>query len=305
MDLLQFFILGDFQVLRGVGRDLLQGRDPYPGGVFFYPLPLGLWLTVPLAALPYEWAVALWAVLSFVSLWLALGKPAALFWASYPFLALMRTGQVDALFIAPLYWLISDGPRVAPVSAALLTLKPQIAWALILYRLAGWLYWRDARRLRVFVIASAIIYAPAFLWNPNWLAEWLNTLSVRAAEPIARIWDLPFPILLALLLAAAGLILTSQHKARLIHLAALTFTPTGYIYDHVAVAGSLWRSWAIVGLASLVSWIVIIAAPRLAPEQKSLWALTPFCILVILWLAERLPQRFARASPGPRSLIDQ
>jgi hypothetical protein len=103
--------------------DLIQGHDPYLGGFFFYPLPLGLWLTVPLAALPFEWAVALWAALSVVSLWLALGKPAPLFWVSYPFLALVRTGQVDALFIAPLYWLIADGPLAAPISAALLTLS--------------------------------------------------------------------------------------------------------------------------------------------------------------------------------------
>jgi hypothetical protein len=114
--------------------------------------------------------------------------------------------------------------------------------------------------------------------NPNWVAEWLNALSVRAAEPVERIWDLPIPIVLGLLLAAAALILTSNHKARLINLAALTFTPTGYIYDHVAVAGSLWGSYAIVGMTSMVTWTVIIAARTLAPAQTSLWALTPFCV---------------------------
>src|SRR5438552_734564 len=120
---LDFFILGDWQQLREAGQYVLRGQSPYLQGNFFYPLSTAIWLIAPLSALPYELSVAIWVALSMGSLWLALGSAAPLFWLSYPFLALLRTGQIDAWFVAPLTWLMSDKPRWAGVACALLTLK--------------------------------------------------------------------------------------------------------------------------------------------------------------------------------------
>ena len=233
----------------GLRALLLEGRSPYDETVtaeiaaqtslagapeaaraaygFVYPLP-GALLLSPLAALPYDWAGALW---------LALGAPALAAAVVLAARALGERGDARAHRLAPALALVSvpalwnvalvqPGLAVVPLMALALwsaprrpywagaalgaaaLVKPQLAaplagaWAL--WCAARWRRPRSRRLLIGMAATAGALCGAAFLLLPEWPAAWLASLRSYAAVPemhalspavyrLATLFSLPAP----------------------------------------------------------------------------------------------------------------
>lgn len=248
----------------------LQARD----GIYNYryPLPTLMWVFVPLSFVPPGW-ILLWVAMPFLFLLYLFGKKGIILWLSFPFLDHAAFGQMDGWLIVPLAWLFDDNPALAGISAALLTLKPQLALLPVSYMFVRWLIKRNYKSLGLFGGALCALYIPTFLLDPSWpLKMWADN-QVRAAEPTlltrgASLWPwwwhggwtqvlLPFLcalIALFFLLAAR----TMWKRARAIHLVALMTIPIFYPVSFVTIAPALKNSTRHLVVFTLTSWIAVL-----------------------------------------------
>jgi hypothetical protein len=153
-------------------RALLDGKSPYevvlPGGLmhlnagYLYPLPAAI-ITIPFAILLSPVAAA--SVFAGVS-------------ATLLTIGLLRTNaeRLPILGGVPFFWATSSGQfSVISTAGALIPglgwlslLKPNIGLAFVAYR-----------PTRSMVIGGALLTAVAFILQPDWLVQWLETIRNR------------------------------------------------------------------------------------------------------------------------------
>lgn len=164
--------------------------------VFVYPL-YSIYLSAPLVWLPYELAAALWMGLllagNLVGSWLLLEaldwQP--LFWPGLaiflivllagPFAACILLGQMAAGVYALLcltFWGLQRGREgLAGFALALATVKPTLVILVILFCLIWALFRRRGRFLLVFGLTLGLLLVSSLVWQPGWLAEFINVTS--------------------------------------------------------------------------------------------------------------------------------
>jgi hypothetical protein len=150
------------------GRDVLDGRSPYPpatrealaiGNRFLYPAPLAL-LSVPFALLPFAVAAALFTAILICAMALALWLFDVRDWRCYgaAFLALpvehdLRLGALTPLLLlavaAAWRWRDRTGPAAAAVGAAVVA-------KLFLWPVLVWLVLTGRRRTAVLAVAGGL-----------------------------------------------------------------------------------------------------------------------------------------------------
>jgi hypothetical protein len=151
------------------GRAVLEGRGPYPspdtlqpipellGSPFCYP-PVILWLAVPLGALPEPVAEAIWAVLLFAGVALALRLVGLRDWRCYgiallsvPVLKGVTTGNVTLLLVllVAVAWRYRDSRWACPLALGIAVGLKLILWPLLVWLIA-------TRRFRSTVVAVAV-----------------------------------------------------------------------------------------------------------------------------------------------------
>jgi hypothetical protein len=163
-----------------MGRDVRAGNNPY-GSDRYYPLPTMLWIFVPLSLLP-EWFRVVWVIAPFGFILLLFRRQAIPLFAFVPLWFVVGDGMLDGWLLLPLVWLVQNRQVWAGLGAALMLFKPQLAILAVMYALAYWFATRDWKNLGVFALAMTIFYVPAFIINPNWIAQMLVVIPDRAAQ---------------------------------------------------------------------------------------------------------------------------
>jgi hypothetical protein len=240
----------DFDLLYRSAALLVQGENPYPPGLGWFPYPLpAVLLAVPFTWIPLALARPVFDVLvgwAFVyALWKHRGLYALLALLSGTYLFAMANGQTTPLMVAA---------SLIPVLGFLLAAKPNTSAALWISR-PSW--------LAVLGVILALGLSLAVL--PTWPRDWwmaLPTDKAQLAPPILR------PLGFLLLLAA---IRWRLPEGRLI--LAIAFIPqTTLPYELVPLAlipgNRLEMAVYVVG-----SWITVVAADRLGVGQgMAQWA---------------------------------
>lgn len=272
------------------GQDAQKGIYNYR-----YPLPALLWIFLPLSLLP-TWFALVWTVLPFLIVLYMFGKKGIAVWLSYPFLLQATFGNLDGLLLLPTYWLIRDDSRRAGVSAALLSLKPQLAIFLVPFMIYRWLRTHNWNSLLLFCSAMALLYLPAFLIDPSWPAKMIIEDQVRATEPIQTtrgatlwgwwwhgdwmVWALPLVVALIVVLVI-GAFRSEWKQARTVHLLDLMSVPVLYTISLVGVIPTLENSTFHLLTFTAVSWVGV-AIDTLAGGWGGAYVLIPLTSLVLL-----------------------
>jgi hypothetical protein len=135
------------------GRDILDGRSPYPaanashlvhvGNAFVYP-PLAALVSLPLAILPQTAAAAVWSLLNAAALAAALWlvgtrdwRCYALAFTSYPVMATLFLGQLNGLLAlaVAVAWRFREHARAAGVAVGSAIALKLLVWPLLLWLL--------------------------------------------------------------------------------------------------------------------------------------------------------------------------
>jgi hypothetical protein len=207
------------------GRDVLEGRSPYPApdparllaaGNAYIPPPLLAVLCVPLSLLPFAPAVAVFGAACTAALVLALWivgvrdlRVYGLALTSFPFVASIGMGQPDGLLAlgVALGWRYRCTWRGAVAVGTVIALK-LLAWPLLVWLLA-------TRRLKQAAVAAAVALAEL---TGSWAVVGFKGLGqyrhLLAADTTA------FEIRSHSVVAAALRLGASQHTARLLAVAA-------------------------------------------------------------------------------------
>jgi hypothetical protein len=172
---------------------------------------------------------------------------------------------VDGWLLLPIYALLQDSSRWAPLAAALTIIKPQTAYLLVAYRLIQWLRARAFKKIFIASLAGLVLVIPPFLFHPNWVPEWLA--SVRAHPPDAcqnaTIWGfwscfggiwLAASILYGVL--AIFLCYKTRDRAAGLFLLGFLITPILYAYDFILITPTL-KTWRECLVMVMVSWISV------------------------------------------------
>ena len=173
----------DYWQYTQMGQAVRQGHNPLGAGRF-YPLPTILWIFVPLSLLP-DWFRVVWVIAPFGFILLLFRRQAIPLFAFVPLWFVVGDGMLDSWLLLPLAWLVQNRPVWAGLGAALVLFKPQLAILAVMYALVQWLATRDWKNLGVFALAMTIFYVPAFIINPNWIAQMLAVVPERAAQTTA------------------------------------------------------------------------------------------------------------------------
>ncbi len=252
----------DYFYFRESAQMLVNGISPYSRPKLFYPLYTVIWLFVPLLA--GDWTRWAWTFAPIVFLHIALGRKAILLLPFYPLLVHLRFGQVDGWLLLPVMFLLRDTKTFAPISAALTLFKPQVVWALVLYRFARWLREQAWRNFAIAAIAAFVIIAPAFILRVDWVRDWLVSVAAHPPEQDqnATIWGwlyfgamgIPFALIEGLL--AGFFVWRARDRASALYLFGLLVTPILYAYDYILVAPTL-KTWRESALMLAVSWLAV------------------------------------------------
>ncbi len=173
----------DYWQYTQMGEAVWQGRNPLGTGRF-YPLPTILWIFVPLSLLP-DWFRIVWVIVPFAFILLLFRRQAIPLFGFVPLWLVVGDGMLDGWLLLPLAWLVQNRQVWAGLGTALVLFKPQLAILAVMYALGHWLTTRDWKNLGVFAIAMTIFYMPAFIINPNWIAQMLAVIPERAAQTTA------------------------------------------------------------------------------------------------------------------------
>ncbi len=179
-------------------KGFYQGEGPL---TFAYPY-YRIFLNVPIAFLPYDWATAIWhavtqtllfiGVILFVQAlnWrprpLEVVMALLLAFLPYPILGSIVLGQTSVVVLAMLliaFWALRrDHDWVAGCCLALATLKPHLS----ILAIPGLLLWSLAQRrwhvLLSFAVALGILSGLSFLAFPPWLGEFLRVMFLSTSH---------------------------------------------------------------------------------------------------------------------------
>lgn len=284
----------DYQALRQWGLDAQRGEFNY-----LYPLPALLFIFLPLSLLPW-WTVYIWVVIPFIFvLFLHREKGIALF-LFVPMLAQAAWGTLDGFFILPLYWLFNNQSLAAGISAALLTLKPQLGIFTVPIVLLQSIKLRRWKLLIAFSSIMLLLYLPSFLIDPLWpikmipFLQWRTDvwfLHVRAATLWGWWWRgdwalvlLPIPIVATILFFIRAW-RAGHSRLQALHLLGLLVQPVFFVVSLGTIIATLKTSlrdfaflvtvsWLALGLDNILAWggvyvIISLAALWLLGNKKS------------------------------------
>ncbi|HNT54285.1 MAG TPA: hypothetical protein PKG95_06200 [Anaerolineaceae bacterium] len=236
------------QIQQGIyGRPALAGEDQM---IFAYPAH-SLLLVGPLAALPFDWAQAIWMALGITGLVLL---PLLLFpqrpvWIRlslilyYPVVLALILGNFNlAVILAQLvFWGRFLARETAPRRGeqlglgfllALSTIKPQLVWAFLLLAVLLALRCRAYHLLGGFLGLTLVLLLIPFSYAPNWVGEWLAQIQYyttfeHAGGDVVQLMLLQFLTLAGLSGWAADWLVGLTALAGLISLTCLVFKPAG------------------------------------------------------------------------------
>lgn len=253
----------DYNYFRESARMLWEGQSPYTRPKLFYPLYTVIWLFTPLLA--GDWVRLIWVLAPLAFIPLILGRKGVVLWLFYPVLVSLRFGQVDGWLLLPIYALLQDSARWAPVSAALILIKPQTAFLLVLYRVVQWFRAHAYKKLLIAAIAALVLIAPAFLLQPNWVPAWLASVRAHPTEECqnATIWGWTcFGSLWVIVSLVYGalvgfLFFKTRDRAAGIFLVGFLITPILYAYDFILLTPTF-KTWRECVLMVVVSWFAVL-----------------------------------------------
>lgn len=246
-----------------------------------YPLPF-YFLLVPFVLLPFPIAAFIWtwigtllslAIFLFVRQW-----PNIIFLSIcfLPFYRAVMIGQSSLIWFGICVILLMSLCRnwwfMAGICIAILVWKPQAG---AIFALAG-MWWGiryDRRVLLVGAVHVWIMLIVAYVWQPNWLADWLLQVAVYQRVNISSSWLIILPLALVLSWRFPGIVKIALIQVFLFPLvdpyAAL---PLLIIWILVGGWGAffgasvayLWPSWPWQG-----HWLLIIGPLLLAMAYRS------------------------------------
>jgi hypothetical protein len=279
----------DFYNFWTVGNLVLHGQNPYSYPISFYP-PLTAYAFSIFALLPFEVAFGLWMGINLIVLGLALRKlnlgRSARYWYGFaPITFVLVTGQNDIIFFWLASFLVSSGEEDAwkgwrtVLMAALITLKPQVAFIVLPWFLIRWLLKEHRKLIRWLAVCLTMHLIPV-IFDPGIYLKWFQLASGESgwrlpASPgvfALSTFNLPawFLIPVAIALALYGLFKDAPFS-RLTQILAM---PWGLWYENIFIAGQApW--WLLVPL----SWVLFYISYRLHTNL-------PFVViptLVFLW----------------------
>jgi hypothetical protein len=271
-----------------------------------------IFLTAPLALLPYSIASSLWLGLMFTSLvgGLALAmrsfawmpKPlelAALVVASmftFPAFASAMLGQTTALvfgLVTLVIWAeLARRPAIAGSALAIATVKPQLIALILPAMLIWWLARRQWRALAAFAATLTTLIGASLLAFPAWPWEFLAALTRYPTYKDVRLGpeyliDVSHPLGQALVAGSIGALVVwllwawrdaiKSPDDRFTAAAALTLVMTCVILPQTNIV-----NWLVCLPAIL---LVLRDLPRSKPWQRALWLLACLAVLVLPWAA--------------------
>jgi hypothetical protein len=260
----------DFGVLWQAGRAVWLGQDPYQVTGFFYPLPVAYFFAL-LALLPRQVAFWVWLAINLVLLGWTLRRRMVAWTLYFPLLHQFSSGQVD-LVLWVLGSRLSTGWQSA-LAAAVITLKPQVAFIMLPWTLGRWLR-EDRRTLMMWVGMVAIVWGCLLPLDPTWTLRWraaVPPLGALSRGNTPGLWSLErllpgvWPVLLVL---SVGVFLWGLFQERKVSWAAAALAnPSGLFYTLVVLmeAAPPWLlvplSWVAVGLTiwwqMYLPWLII------------------------------------------------
>ncbi len=200
LELAGLMVIGAF-FLPG-GADLRNFYLPFAGGCLDCGVTpyVAVWLLAPLAWLPPGLA---WPALTAVSLIILLtvcrfsGANPLWLLLSFPTLAMLWLGQIDALIVAGLALaLLSPNPWLRGAGLALAAIKPQITGLALLVLL----FYQRKSLLKVLAVPLAALLISLLTFGPDWPLRWLvNAMQALAHAYAIGVVD-PLPYLLLPLL---------------------------------------------------------------------------------------------------------
>lgn len=255
----------DYDLYISWGTALRNGTVTYS-----YPLPSIIWVFMPLSFLPDDFKL-LWAAAPFIFVLFLFKRTAPVLWLYFPLLVQTAYGQLDGWTIMPLYWLVQDRPRLGPLGAVLLLIKPTLAPFTIAYVLYHWVRSRRWQSLFWFGGILGIYLLPAFIIEPNWVVNFALQIPIRATESNmiprgASIWawwwhggitPYLFPLIMLAVVALALLIVhRSRNHLPLIQLIGLIMNPFLYASNFTSIIPLLSSSSEVFAI-TLASWIAV------------------------------------------------
>jgi hypothetical protein len=266
----------DFGILWNAGHAVLLGQDPYGVDGFFYPLPVAVFFA-PFALLPRQVAFWVWVGLNLVVLGLLLRRRAVAWLLYFPVLHLLSSGQVDLMLWA-LDYRFHSGWKSA-LAAAVITLKPQVAFILLPWTLFRWLR-KDRRLLVMWVGLVIVLWAGLLPFDPTWPLRWraavppLNAIS-RGNAP--GLWSLerlfPGGWWVILIIAAAVFVWGLFQERPMCRATSALANPSGLFYTLLVFIETV-PSWLLVP----VSWIAVGLTLWLRVFVP--WLLIPLAVIV-------------------------
>jgi hypothetical protein len=299
----------DFETFRDIGQRCLDHR-PIWSRNSYYPLPTVM-VFAALAALPFSLAAILWHA---VPVWIALDVTRWRVWVLLfaPLFANLTGGQsaVFGLLGLYLYRRYQDDWR-GGLGLAALTFKPQLAIVPLLW--AGWQWAQAVRATRrvpaqawSFVGFTLLVYGPAFLWQPDWVGQWLVYIRPMDERGLAGFVPRSLLVLLGHVSPLYWLLWVGITGGSCVWLWRLRpdfdrfllwsflVHPLVHDYDLIQMIPSLNTSSLQLAavLASAQTWIVMAAAYG---DDQAWFAVTTIPLAV--WVAEMAGER-AKESPA-------
>ena len=246
----------DFQVFWNAGSALLAGRSPYTVEGFFYPLPAALFFVI-FALVPRTVAFYGWLAFNIALLFHKIGRRALAWLLYFPMIHFLSSGQVDLIL-----WILACSLNQGVLSAlmaAVITLKPQVAFVVLPHYLFKWLR-HSHHTLGWFILFTVMLWGIPTLVYPRWVQEWrtsvppLNALS-RSNSP--GLWSLErvFPHMGGVIFALAVLVFLWGlfQKREVAWASAMLANPSGLFYTTILMTDA-----APPGLLVPLSWLAVI-----------------------------------------------
>ena len=252
----------DFTVFWNTGLAILLGQDPYAVPLSAYPPALAYLYTL-FALLPRDVIFPIWVGANGMLFFDVLRRrkllrQTAAWVASAPVWFILITGQIDILF----FWLaefLGAGGWKAVITAALITLKPQLALVILPWYLLRWLRAERGQLLRWALVCLPLHTFP-LLFDPGIFGRWLAVLGEQSgwrqtfSSGLFLFTNLGVPgwifVLPALALAVWGL--TRDEKTS--RAAQLLAQPSAVWYVDVLLVGALpWQIYLPVSMAGFIA----------------------------------------------------
>jgi hypothetical protein len=269
----------DYETFMEIGRRFSAGLNPY-GPNSYYPLPFVM-LFGFLSSLARPLSMAIWFGAPLLAILAASGwQPWALLFA--PVFGHFVGGQTDLFAVLGLWGFRRDVRRLGGVWLAFTLLKPQLALVPVGYALVTWIATFRARKTlppaaAQFLLATAILYLPAFVIMPDWPVHWLASprpffeRAMSGVVPRALLLTGILPTSLAfwaiLAVAGIGLLLLIRRSASRLSLDlcvlwSFVVSPLAHDYDLVQLVPVLEAPRLRVAaiLSSIPGWAVILFA---------------------------------------------